>query len=167
MSPNLDQIRKQIVEKKQLINNIYEQQLFPAKEKLIELMNEGAKLMCPYKIGEKIEFENEKQGMINGITYFSIDFFLSSFGIPPATVLHYDEAETFDHSQAITIDYNQKEFSFTWEIHGVMINKDGKPGKLKFIPKNPYRNKFTGNKVFEMTLINSLDPAAFLNINDI
>lgn len=166
MSSELKELRDAIVSKKKEINEIYNKVLFPAKEELTKLMNKAAQKICPFNIGERIVFENGKEGEITAITYFSIDFFLNSFGIAPATTLDYEEADTFDNSQAITIDYNQEEFTFTWQIEGVMINQDNKAGKRNFRPKNPYYNKFEGNQVFEKTFRNSLDPTIFFDIND-
>jgi hypothetical protein len=155
MNDKIYKLKKEIISKKEQINNIYFSKLIPAKNELLKLMDIAAKEICPFTIGDRIFFENEKEGVIQNISYFSIDFFMSNLGTSPANKLNFNEADTFDYSQAVKIEYNLEKFSFTWQIEGVMINKDGKPGRRIFLPKNPFHNKFEGNKVFEKTLLNT------------
>lgn len=164
MKDTIQKLKQAIVDKKRQINQIYKEQLFPAKEDLEQLMNEAAKAICPFKIGERVEFENGKQGEIVNITYFSMDFFSYSYNMPPATKHTYEKPETFDPSRTIVIEFEQTEFSFTWQIEGVMIKKDGSPGKRNFVPKNPFENKIEGHKIYERTLINFLENGEFFNI---
>ncbi|HLP48810.1 MAG TPA: hypothetical protein VK469_22915 [Candidatus Kapabacteria bacterium] len=162
MNDKIKEIKQAIINKKNQINQIYKEQLIPEIEELKQLMNSAAKEICPFKVGDRIEFEDGKQGEITDITYFSLDFNYYCY-IPPVTKRGYEEAETFDYSQAVVIDYNHEKFSFTWQLEGVMINKDGNPGKRKFVPKNLFENKIEGNKVFEKTLSKVLGLDEFID----
>ena len=118
-------LRKELTD---LINN----RINPIKEELDELLNEQAKNICPFKIGDIIILENGKKGKIEQINYHSLNYsfyenededdFYSSFT---------NKLEVDDYQYSYEVD--DKSFSITWKISGLrMIKKDTEIGKIRF-----------------------------------
>ena len=111
-----------------LINN----RINPIKEQLDKLLNEQAKNICPFKIGDVIILENGKRGKIEEINYHSLNYtFYKNEDENDLYSGYTNKLDVDDYQYSYEVD--DKSFSITWKISGLrMIKKDTEIGKIRF-----------------------------------
>lgn len=126
---------KEIQKIRKELNDIITNTVRPLRANLDELLNNEAKKICPFSIGDEITLDNGKKGIINEITYYSLDYQFSKFN-------EFDglsdlfENDNIDDSYSYEID--NKEFSITWRISGLrMIKNNTEVGKVVFHDISP------------------------------
>ena len=139
----------EIQETRAKLKKIILEEIKPIRKKLDDLLNEQAKLLCPFKIDDLITLDNGKKGIIKEISYHSLNY----------DFMPQEDFEFFDEITSIyAYSSDDKEFSITWQCSGLrMIQNDNVVGKVKFSEISPDRfNIDIDNKKVTQKSLNSL-----------
>ena len=78
--------------------------------------------------------DNGKKGVVTEISYFSLNYDFSDNEFEDAFG-DFSKVDDIEYVHAYSV--HNKEFSITWNISGLRLKKDNKPGKLRFVGINP------------------------------
>lgn len=125
------------------VNNIVISVVKPKREEYIKTLNEIADLLCPFNVNEIIILPNGKKGIINKISYLSLDYefqesIRESMGYPGL------QEDDFDYLFSYVVD--KKKFAITWQISGFRLKKDAKPGLISFKELSPIYHNIDAHK---------------------
>lgn len=126
---------KKIQSLRKEINNHITNYIIPKRKELDKLLNNQAKSLCPFCIGDIITLPNNKKGVVKEIKYYSLDYALEENEGNEFTndLFKVDELE---YIYAYKVD--NSEFSITWMVSGLrMIKNDSEIGKIPFFDISP------------------------------
>lgn len=125
----------EIQELRHALTQLIQGQIIPMRDRLDELLNIEAEIICPFKKGEIIILDNGKKGKITDIKYLSLNYDFSTDENSIDISDYLPKLDEIEYKWAYSVD--NKKFSITWQISGFRLNKEDKVGKLRFVDINP------------------------------
>lgn len=119
------------------INNHIINYIIPKRKELDKLLNEQAKSLCPFCIGDIITLPNNKKGVVKEIKYYSLDYLFEENESNDIFMSDlFNKVDELEYTFAYKVD--DCEFSITWMISGLrMIKNDSGIGKIPFSDISP------------------------------
>lgn len=125
----------EIQELRLALTKLIQEQIIPMRDRLDELLNKEAEIICPFKKGEIIILDNGKKGKITDINYLSLNYDFATDENEVDFFNYLPKLDEIEYKWAYLVD--NKKFSITWKISGFRLNKEDKVGKLRFVNINP------------------------------